>query len=64
MNGVRHFMRNYTAMAVKEHLRSQVAGTEGSPALTKNEVELVRFICEGSFDWDAFLAGRRLGSQA
>jgi hypothetical protein len=26
--------------------------------LTKNEVELVRFMCEGSFDWDAFLAQR------
>jgi hypothetical protein len=26
-----------------------------APQLTKNEVELVRFICEGSFDW-GFLA--------
>jgi hypothetical protein len=59
MNGVRHFLRNYTAMAVKEHLRSQIAGTDDSPDLTKNELELVRFIYEGSFDWDAFLAGRR-----
>jgi hypothetical protein len=31
----------------------------GSPELTKNEVELVRFLCEGSFDWRAFLAAQR-----
>jgi hypothetical protein len=56
MNGIRRFLRNFTASAVKEHLRSQIEATGGSPDLTKNEVELVRFVCEGSFDWSAFLA--------
>jgi hypothetical protein len=58
MKGVRHFLRNFTASAVKEHLRSQIEATAGSPELTKNEIELVRFIHEGSFDWGAFLAER------
>ena len=55
MKGVRHALRNYTAMAVKEHLRSQLEGAERPPELTANEIELVRFIREGSFDWDALL---------
>jgi hypothetical protein len=59
MNGVRHFLRNFTASAVKEHLRSQIEAGAGSPDLTANEIELVRFISEGSFDWKAFLADRR-----
>jgi hypothetical protein len=58
MKGIRHFMRNFSATAVKEHLRSEIEVTGGSPNLTKNEVELVRFINEGSFDWRAFLAER------
>jgi hypothetical protein len=58
MKGIRYFLRNFTATAVKEHLRSQVE-SEGEPALTPNEVELVRFIREGSFDWSAFLAEQR-----
>jgi hypothetical protein len=28
------------------------------PELTKNEIELVRFIRAGRFDWDAYLAER------
>lgn len=56
MNGIRHFLRDFTATAVKEHLRSQVETTGGSPRLTKNEIELVRFVHEGSFDWGVFLA--------
>jgi hypothetical protein len=56
MKGIRHFLRDFTATATREHLRSQIEATGGSPGLTKNEIELVRFICEGSFDWDAFLA--------
>jgi hypothetical protein len=56
MKGIRHGLRNFTATAVKEHLRSEIEATGGSPELTKNEIELVRFICEGSFDWGAFLA--------
>ena len=57
MTGVRSFLRNFTASAVREHLRSQVEDGEEAPELTSNEVELVRFIRQGSFDWDAFLAG-------
>jgi hypothetical protein len=56
MKGARYFLRNFTATAVKEHLRSQIEDTGGSPELTTNEIELVRFIHEGSFDWRAFLA--------
>jgi hypothetical protein len=44
-------------MAVKEHIRSQVEGS-AKPELTKNEIELVRFVRDGRFDWDAYLAGR------
>jgi hypothetical protein len=54
-------MRNFSATAVKEHLRSEIEATGGSPDLTKNEIELVRFIYEGSFDWRAFLAKRSGG---
>jgi hypothetical protein len=54
MKGIKHFMRNFSATAVKEHLRSEIEATGGSPDLTKNEIELVRFIYEGSFDWRAF----------
>jgi hypothetical protein len=53
MNGIRYFLRDFTASAVKEHLRSQIEDKGGRPDLTKNETELVRFIREGSFDWDA-----------
>jgi hypothetical protein len=56
MRGIRRFLRNFTASAVREHLRSEIEATCGSPELTKNEIELVRFIREGSFDWDVFLA--------
>ena len=58
MKGVRHFFRNYTAMAVKEHLRSQIEDAGAAPSFTRNEVELVRFIAAGSFDWGPFLAKR------
>jgi hypothetical protein len=61
MKGIRHFLRNFTASAVKEHLRSEIEATGGSPHLTKNEIELVRFIRGGSFDWSAFLTERRAG---
>jgi hypothetical protein len=58
MKGIRHLLRDFTATAVKEHLRSAIEVTGGSPDLTRNEIELVRFACRGSFDWDAFLAER------
>jgi hypothetical protein len=51
MKGIRHVVRDFTASAVKEHLRSQIEDTEGRPAFTKNEIELVRFIRQESFDW-------------
>jgi hypothetical protein len=57
MKVIRRFVRDFTASAVKEHLRSEIEAGR-SLDLTKNEIELVRFICEGSFDWNAFLAGR------
>ena len=53
MNGIRHFLREYTATAVKEHLRSQLEETGGSPELTKKEVELVRFVLERPTEWGA-----------
>ena len=53
LKGVRYFLRNFTATAVQEHLRSQIEDTGGSPKFTPKEVELVRFIREGSFDWTA-----------
>ena len=59
MKGARYFLRNFTATAAREHLRSQIEDSGGSPELTNNELELVRFICEGSFDRGAFLAAQR-----
>ena len=59
MRGFRCGLRQFTATAVKEHLRSQIEDTGGSPELTKNEIELVRFVREGGFDWDRYLADRR-----
>ena len=56
MRGIRYGLRQFTATAVKEHIRSQIEDTDGSPALTNNEIELVRFIREGGFDWDRYLA--------
>ena len=48
MKGIRHFFRNFTALAVKEHLRSQIEDA-GSPAeLTPKEIELVRFAADRS----------------
>jgi hypothetical protein len=53
LNGVRHFLRNFTATAVKEHLRSQLEDTGGSPELTDKEVELVRFVRDRQIDLSA-----------
>ncbi len=55
MRGARYAMRNFTASAVREHLRSQIEDSDGPPVLTENEIELVRFIRGGSFDWDTVL---------
>jgi hypothetical protein len=51
LNGIRHFLREYTATAVKEHLRSQLEDTGRAPELTKKEVELVRFVLDRPTDW-------------
>jgi len=56
--GLRYQLRQFTATAAKEHIRSQIEDTRGSPDLTKNELELVRFIRQGRFDWDRYLADR------
>jgi hypothetical protein len=56
MKGVRHFLRDFTARAVREHLRSQTEDGDAPPQLTPNEVELVRFIRDSAFDWADFLA--------
>ena len=55
MSGPTKFLRNFTATAVKEHLRSQIEDS-GSPKLTQKEIELVRYIREGSIDWPRVLA--------
>jgi hypothetical protein len=53
--GIRYWLRQFTATAVKEHIRSQIEDTGGAPELTKNEIELVRFVREAQFDWDRYL---------
>jgi hypothetical protein len=58
MKGMRYFLRNFTATSVKEHLRSQIEDTGGSPELTPKEIELVLFIREGSFDLERFSASQ------
>ena len=58
MNGLRHFMRNFTALAVREHLESQVDERAEAPELTRNELDLVRYVVAGQYDWNAFLDRR------
>jgi hypothetical protein len=43
VRGIRYRLRNFTALAVREHLRSQVEHSAREPELTPNEVALVRF---------------------
>jgi len=62
MKGLRYLIRNYTALAVKEHLRSQVEQNASRAELTPNEVDLVRFTAKRSDQLDA-LAARSSGSQ-
>jgi len=42
MKGLRYLLRNFTALSVREHLRSQVEHM-GDAELTPNEIALVRF---------------------
>ena len=48
MKGIRYALRNFTALSVKEHLRSQIELAGSSAELTPNEVELVRFAADRS----------------
>jgi hypothetical protein len=48
MKGVRYLFRNFTALAVKEHLRSQIEQEGSSAELTPKEIELVRFAADRS----------------
>ena len=48
VKGIRYFLRNFTALTVKEHLRSQIERSEAGAELTPNEVELVRFAADRS----------------
>jgi hypothetical protein len=48
MRGLRYAIRNFTALSVKEHLRSQIEEPGSSAELTPNEVELVRFAADRS----------------
>ena len=57
MRGVRQFMRDFTATAVKEHLRSRL-DTAHAPRLTRNEAELVRFVRARSAELESLLTGR------
>ncbi len=56
MHGIRHALRNFTATAVKEHLRSQLDDTGGAPDLTDKEIELLRYIRHESVRLDAVVA--------
>jgi hypothetical protein len=59
VNGVRHSMRNFTATAVKEHLRSQIEDTGGVPKLTDKEIGLARYVRDDSVKWDTMVASPR-----
>jgi hypothetical protein len=48
VKGIRYFLRNFTALTVKEHLRSQIEGSKTGAELTPNEIELVRFTADRS----------------
>jgi hypothetical protein len=43
MRGPRYQLRNFTALSVREHLRSQVEEAGSEAELTPNEVALVRY---------------------
>jgi len=48
MRGIRYSVRNFTALSVKEHLRSQIDQSGSEAELSPNEVELVRFAADRS----------------
>lgn len=57
MHGIRHFLRDFTATAVKEHLRSQLDSAH-TAELTRNEVTLLRFLSERAADWQPLVGER------
>ena len=57
VKGLRYRVRNYAALAVKEHLRSQIEEAGSAAELTPNEIELVRFTADRA-DRLQELAGR------
>jgi hypothetical protein len=48
VKGIRYVLRNFTALSVREHLRSQIEQAGSEAELTPNEVELVRFAADRS----------------
>ena len=48
MKGFRYLLRNFTALATAEHLRSQVERATGGGELTPNEIALVRYAADHS----------------
>jgi len=48
MKGLRYLLRNFTALSVREHLRSQVEHASAGAELTPNEIALVRYAAEHS----------------
>jgi hypothetical protein len=48
MKGIRYALRNFTALSVREHLRSQIERAGSGGELTPKEVELVRFAADRS----------------
>jgi hypothetical protein len=48
MKGLRYALRDFTALSVREHLRSQVERAGSGAELTPHEVELARFSADRS----------------
>ncbi|HSC51429.1 MAG TPA: hypothetical protein VLD16_14300 [Gaiellaceae bacterium] len=59
MKGIRYALRNFTARAVEEHLRSQLEDAGSDAELTPHEVELVRFATARSEQLQALAARPR-----
>ena len=62
MKGIRYALRNFTALSVMEHLRSQIDRPGSEAELTPNEVELVRFAAD-RFDQLKELADKSSATQ-
>jgi hypothetical protein len=62
VKGIRYALRNFTARAVREHLRSQLDDAGSGAELTPNEVELVRFAADRSEQLKKLADGRSAGT--